>query len=72
MADLGPRPHSASIEPPGPHLSTPGRPSPFSARKEPEIDDPSVQRVRIVLALGVVNLILAGAAVLIASVPVVH
>ena len=45
---------------------------PFSARKEPEIDDPSVQRVRIVLALGVVNLILAGAAVLIASVPVVH
>ncbi len=36
------------------------------------IDDPSAQRVRIVLALGIVNLVLASAAVLIASVPVLH
>jgi len=46
--------------------------APFSARKEPEIDDISAQRLRAVLALGVVNLFLAAAALLVGSTPTIH
>jgi hypothetical protein len=45
-----------------------GASSPLHPRKEPAINDAIGQRVRAVLALGIVNLLLAAAAVLVASV----
>jgi hypothetical protein len=40
--------------------------------KEPAIDDSTAQRVRIVFALGIVNLFLAAAAAVIATLPAVR
>ena len=52
-------------------IQRPTVPRPFSARKEPAIDDANAQRVRIVFALGIVNLFLAVAAAIIATLPAV-
>ena len=59
------RPRSASIDHPERPRTEPRTLAPFSARKEPAIDDTTAQRVRAVLALGVVNLFLAAAGVVI-------
>ena len=71
LCPAGPRrPHSASIERPGPHRTAPPttlRPS--VPGRSPRSTTPASQRVRVVLALGMVNLVLAVAAVLVASVP---
>ncbi len=40
---------------------------PFSARKEPEIDETATPGLRAVLALGVVNLVLAAVGIVIAA-----
>lgn len=46
--------------------------APFRARKEPVIDDIRVQRIRVILGLGVVNLVLVVAAVLVGGASLIH